>query len=221
MAGLRFNIDADLTRFSQLVKKIQEVRKEMEKLSKFSPNYNKLYSEFKKIKSELDTMQAKFAEIQTALAQVDISKGIVDSSKKIRHETEETSDKIKLYSESLKGVKENLKQVTQEINAMSESERKTATGENAVRKYANLKAQIKVAADEMRQFIKEQENVIKVQRASDGSLTQLRRQLSLLTAQYDNLSRDLRNGATGKELIVQIQSVTKELNNNNLRLFIF
>ena len=211
MAGLRFNIDADLTRFSQLVKKIQEVRKEMEKLSKFSPNYNKLYGEFKKIKSELDTMQAKFAEIQTALAQVDISKGIVDSSKKIRHETEETSDKIKLYSESLKGVKENLKQVTQEINAMSESERKTATGENAVRKYANLKAQIKVAADEMRQFIKEQENVIKVQRASDGSLTQLRRQLSLLTAQYDNLSRDLRNGATGKELIVQIQSVTKEL----------
>lgn len=211
MAGLRFNIDADLTRFSQLVKKIQEVRKEMEKLSKFSPKYDKLYSEFKKIKSELDTMQAKFAEIQTALAQVDISKGIVDSSKKIRHETEETSDKIKLYSESLKGVKENLKQVTQEINAMSESERKTSTGENAVRKYANLKAQIKVAADEMRQFIKEQENVIKVQRASDGSLTQLRRQLSLLTAQYDNLSRDLRNGATGKELIVQIQSVTKEL----------
>lgn len=211
MAGLRFNIDADLTRFSQLVKKIQEVRKEMEKLSKFSPNYNKLYGEFKKIKSELDTMQAKFAEIQTALAQVDISKGIVDSSKKIRHETEETSDKIKLYSESLKGVKENLKQVTKEINAMSESERKTATGENAIRKYANLKAQIKVAADEMRQFIKEQENVIKVQRASDGSLTQLRRQLSLLTAQYDNLSRDLRNGATGKELIVQIQSVTKEL----------
>ncbi len=211
MAGLRFNIDADLTRFSQLVKKIQEVRKEMEKLSKFSPKYDKLYSEFKKIKSELDTMQSKFAEIQTALAQVDISKGIVDSSKKIRHETEETSDKIKLYSESLKGVKENLKQVTQEINAMSESERKTSTGENAVRKYANLKAQIKVAADEMRQFIKEQENVIKVQRASDGSLTQLRRQLSLLTAQYDNLSRDLRNGATGKELIVQIQSVTKEL----------
>ena len=209
MAGLRFNIDADLTRFSQLVKKIQEVRKEMEKLSKFSPKYDKLYSEFKKIKLELDTMQAKFAEIQTALAQVDISKGIVDSSKKIRHETEETSDKIKLYSESLKGVKENLKQVTQEINAMSE--RKTSTGENAVRKYANLKAQIKVAADEMRQFIKEQENVIKVQRASDGSLTQLRRQLSLLTAQYDNLSRDLRNGATGKELIVQIQSVTKEL----------
>ena len=212
MAGLRFNIDADLTRFSQLVKRIQEVRKEMDKLSKFSPKYNKLYDEFKKIKSELDTMQAKFAEIQTALAQVDISKGIVDSSKKIRHETEETSETIKHYVDSLNGIKEQLKQVTTEINSMSEAERKSVSGENAVKQYANLKAQLKVAADEMRSFAKEQENVIKMQQASDGSLTQLRRQLSLLTAQYDNLSRDLRNGATGKELIVQIQTVTKELN---------
>ena len=212
MAGLRFNIDADLTRFSQLVKRIQEVRKEMEKLSKFSPKYNKLYDEFKKIKSELDTMQAKFAEIQTALAQVDISKGIVDSSKKIRHETEETSETIKHYADSLNGIKEQLKQVTNGINSMSEAERKSASGENAVKQYANLKAQLKVAADEMRSFAKEQENVIKMQQASDGSLTQLRRQLSLLTVQYDNLSRDLRNGATGKELIVQIQAVTKELN---------
>lgn len=54
MAGLRFNIDADLTRFSQLVKKIQETRKELEKLSKSSPKYDKLYSEFKQIKSELE-----------------------------------------------------------------------------------------------------------------------------------------------------------------------
>ena len=212
MAGLRFNIDADLTRFNQLVKRIQEVRKEMDKLSKFSPKYNKLYDEFKKIKSELDTMQAKFAEIQTALAQVDISKGIVESSKKVRHETEETSKKVINYADSLNGIKEQLKQVTNEINSMSEAERKSASGGNAVKQYANLKAQLKIAADEMRSFAKEQENVIKVQQASDGSLTQLRRQLSLLTAQYDNLSRDLRTGATGRELVVQIQTVTKELN---------
>ena len=52
----------------------------------------------------------------------------------------------------------------------------------AVKQYAGLKAQLKVAADEMRGFAKEQENIIKIQQASDGSLTQLRRQLSLLTA---------------------------------------
>ena len=211
MAGLRFNIDADLTRFSQLVKRIQEVRKEMEKLSRFSPKYNKLYDEFKKIKSELDTMQAKFAEIQAALAQVDISKGIVDGSKKIRHETEETSETIKHYADSLNGIKEQLKQVTNEINSMSGAERKSASGENAVKQYASLKAQLKVAADEMRSFAKEQENLIKVQKASDGSVTQLSRQLSLLTAKYNDLSRELRNGATGKELLSQIRAVHNEL----------
>lgn len=211
MAGLRFNIDADLTRFSQLVKKIQETRKELEKLSKSSPKYDKLYAEFKRIKSELETMQKKFAEIQAALAQVDLAKGVVESSKKIRKQTDETSETIKHYADSLNGVREQLKQVTNEINSMSEAQRKSVSGENAVKQYAGLKAQLKVAADEMRGFAKEQENIVKIQQASDGSLTQLRRQLSLLTVQYDNLSRDLRSGATGKELIVQIQAVTKEL----------
>jgi DNA repair exonuclease SbcCD ATPase subunit len=211
MAGLRFNIDADLTRFSQLVKKIQETRKELEKLSKSSPKYDKLYAEFKRIKSELETMQKKFAEIQAALAQVDLAKGVVESSKKIRKQTDETNETIKHYADSLNGVREQLKQVTNEINSMSEAQRKSVSGENAVKQYAGLKAQLKVAADEMRGFAKEQENIVKIQQASDGSLTQLRRQLSLLTVQYDNLSRDLRSGATGKELIVQIQAVTKEL----------
>lgn len=212
MAGLRFNIDADLTRFSQLVKKIQETRKELEKLSKASPKYDKLYDEFKQIKSELETMQKKFAEIQAALAQVDLAKGVVESSKKIRMQTDEASEAIKHYADSLNGVKEQLKQVTDDIYSMSEAQRKSASGENAVKQYAGLKAQLKVASDEMRSFAKEQENIIKIQQASDGSLTQLRRQLSLLTGQYDNLSRDLRSGATGKELIIQIQAVTKELN---------
>ena len=205
MAGLRFNIDADLTRFSQLVKKIQETRKELEKLSKSSPKYDKLYSEFKRIKSELEAMQKKFAEIQAALAQVDLAKGVVESSKKIRKQTNEASETIKHYADSLDGVREQLKQVTNDINSMSEAQRKSSSGENAVKQYAGLKAQLKVAADEMRGFAKEQENIIKIQQASDGSLTQLRRQLSLLTGQY------LRSGATGKELIVQIQAVTKEL----------
>ena len=49
MAELRFNIDADIARFTQLVKRIQEVRKEMDKLAKFSPKYDKLYEEFRKI----------------------------------------------------------------------------------------------------------------------------------------------------------------------------
>lgn len=211
MAGLRFNIDADLSKFNQLIKRIQKIREEMAKLEKFSPGYDKFFAEFKRLKAEIESMQKKFAEIQTALAQVDLAKGVVESSKKIRKQTDEAGETIKHYADSLDGVKERLKHVTNEINSMSEAQRKSVSGENAVKQYASLKAQLKAASDEMRGFAKEQENIVKIQQASDGSLTQLRRQLSLLTAKYDNLSRDLRSGATGKELIVQIQAVTKEL----------
>lgn len=211
MAGLRFNIDADLTKFNQLIKRIQKIREEMAKLEKFSPGYDKFFAEFKRLKAEIESMQKKFAEIQTALAQVDLAKGVVESSRKIRKQTDEASKTIKNHADSLEGVKERLRQVTDEIYSMSEAQRKSAPGENAVKQYAGLKAQLKAASDEMRGFARDQENIIKIQQASDGSLTQLRRQLSLLTAQYDNLSRDLRSGATGKELIVQIQAVTKEL----------
>ena len=86
MAGLRINLDADLTRFTQLVKQIQKVRAELGKLSTASPSYDKLYKEFKRIKGELDEMKKKFAEIQTALAQVDIASSIVKQSETIRHE---------------------------------------------------------------------------------------------------------------------------------------
>ena len=211
MAGLRFNIDADFSKFDKLLKRIVEVRKEMDKLSQSSPKFDKLQNEFQQLKTELDAMQKKFVEIQAALAQVDISKGIVDSSKKIREQTDQASDTVQHYADSLAGVKEQLKQVTKEINQMSEAERKSVSGENAVKQYANLKAQLKVAADEMRSFAKEQENLIKVQKASDGSVTQLSRQLSLLTAKYNDLSRELRNGATGKELLSQIRAVHNEL----------
>lgn len=184
----------------------------MAKLEKFSPGYDKFFAEFKRLKAEIESMQKKFAEIQTALAQVDLAKGVVESSRKIRKQADESSESIRNYADSLNGVKERLRQVTDEIYSMSEAQRKSVSGENAIKQYAGLKAQLKVAADEMREFAKEQENIVKIQQASDGSLTQLRRQLSFLTAQYDNLSRDLRSGATGKELIVQIQAVTKELN---------
>lgn len=64
----------------------------------------------------------------------------------------------------------------------------------------------------MRDVAKVEENAIKVYKSAEGSLVQLRKQLSMLNFQYDNLSRDLRNGATGKELLIQIQAVTNELN---------
>ena len=78
---------------------------------------------------------------------MDLAKGVVESSKKIRKQTDETNETIKHYADSLNGLKEQLKQVTNDISSMSEAQRKSALGENAVKQYAGLKAQLKVTAD--------------------------------------------------------------------------
>ncbi|RGZ61748.1 hypothetical protein DW985_06285 [Bacteroides ovatus] len=212
MAGLRINLDADLTRFTQLVKQIQKVRAELGKLSTASPSYDKLYKEFKRIKGELDEMKKKFAEIQTALAQVDIASSIVKQSETIRHETDETSKHFEDYADSLNAVKKQVAALQKEYYALEESERNSSVGQAKLKQWAALNAQLKVTADSMRDVAKVEENAIKVYKSAEGSLVQLRKQLSMLNFQYDNLSRDLRNGATGKELLIQIQAVTNELN---------
>lgn len=212
MAGLRINLDADLTRFTQLVKQIQKVRVELGKLSTASPSYDKLYKEFKRIKGELDEMKKKFAEIQTALAQVDIASSIVKQSETIRHETDETSKHFEDYADSLNAVKKQVAALQKEYYALEESERNSSVGQAKLKQWAALNAQLKVTADSMRDVAKVEENAIKVYKSAEGSLVQLRKQLSMLNFQYDNLSRDLRNGATGKELLIQIQAVTNELN---------
>lgn len=211
MAGLRVNLDADLTRFTQLVKQIQKVRAELGKLSTASPSYDKLYKEFKRIKGELDEMKKKFAEIQTALAQVDIASSIVKQSETIRHETDETSKHFEDYADSLNAVKKQVAALQKEYYALEESERNSSVGQAKLKQWAALNAQLKVTADSMRDVAKVEENAIKVYKSAEGSLAQLRKQLSMLNFQYDNLSRDLRNGATGKELLIQIQAVTNEL----------
>lgn len=58
---------------------------------------------------------------------------------------------------------------------------------------------------------KEVQNNITASKAQEGSLKQLRAQLSNLTKQYDELSRVEREGAFGKDLQKQINSITKEL----------
>ena len=98
-------------------------------------------------------MQKKFAEIQTALAQVDIAKGVVkDSSQKIRKETDETSDSIKHYADSLRGVKEQLKSVTDRNRYDVGGSEKLGFRGKRCKTVCGLKAQLKVAADEMRSF---------------------------------------------------------------------
>ena len=95
---------------------------------------------------------------------------------------------------------------------MSEAEKNGASGQANINKWAELNAQLKITSEGVRALSKEYANNAIISQAQEGSLKSLRAQLSNLRYEYDNISRDLRNGTTGAELVAQIKKVNDELN---------
>ena len=63
MAGLRFNIDADFSKFDKLLKRIVEVRKEMDKLSlMFKTHYDEIIDRVEKLLEENKELQKELAK---------------------------------------------------------------------------------------------------------------------------------------------------------------
>lgn len=71
--------------------------------------------------------------------------------------------------------------------------------------------QIKDYKDSVRVLSKEIQNNLKTQKEQEGSLKQLRAELSNATKAYDEMSREERESSKGKELKQHINDITKEL----------
>lgn len=76
---------------------------------------------------------------------------------------------------------------------------------------ANIRAKKKDLSGESRTLTRELMNENKQHHQNGESLKQLRAQLSILTAEYDNLSKTEREGAKGDEYAKKIEEVTKKL----------
>lgn len=120
------------------------------------------------------------------------------------------------YSDAVRGIEE-YKQKIAECNAQLEKldeaqEQGTISAKEYAEGVAIAKNQINVYNGEIRTLNKEIQNNIKVQEAQDGSLKQLRAQLSNLTKEYDSLSKSEReSGQRGKELREAINATTSQI----------
>ena len=212
MAGLKINIDFDLNKFNRLVKRVNELKETRNELGRSHPNFNKLLTELENTSNEMKRMKSELLSINTALAHIDLSQKVVEDSKKIRKSTDEIGDSFREYADSINGIKAQMKELTQEFNRMSEAEKNGASGQANINKWAELNAQLKITSEGVRALSKEYANNAIISQAQEGSLKSLRAQLSNLRYEYDNISRDLRNGTTGAELVAQIKKVNDELN---------
>lgn len=91
-----------------------------------------------------------------------------------------------------------------------EADKSTAAG---MREWVEYGKQAQAARNQLRETSREIQNTITAQRAQEGSLVQLQRQLSVYTQQYNNLSRAERSSRLGSQLRKDIIAVTEELKN--------
>ena len=119
------------------------------------------------------------------------------------------------YEDAIRGITEYQKKIDELTVAEMKLKAEKKSGKVSQEEYdKSMEASKAVATqyrDAMRVLRKEMQNNLRQEKENEGSLKQLRAELSNLTKQYDELSRAERNGAKGKELQEKLNEVTMEL----------
>ena len=122
------------------------------------------------------------------------------------------------YSEAIQGIVNLRKEIEKLEEEQKRLSKVTPMGEGGIAAYKEAQHQMEVNRvalknykDELRILQKEEQNNLRQQEAKEGSLKQLRAELSNVTKAYDLLSREEREGARGKELAEHINTITTEL----------
>lgn len=112
---------------------------------------------------------------------------------------------IAKYTQAINQLKTEQQQLKAELKqgTITEQQYNTAMAQN--------REQVKTYQADIRALSKEFQNNVKEQRENEGSLVSLRAQLSRLTATYDQLSREMRQGDFGDTMRKQIMEVSQEL----------
>ena len=112
---------------------------------------------------------------------------------------------IRAYRAEIEALKQREKALSEEL------ENGTVTRQEYDKEVEIGKVAQKNYRDEIRTLQKEIQNNIRQQQQQEGSLKQLRAELSNATKAYDEMSCTEREGAKGKELQEHIKAITKEL----------
>lgn len=134
-----------------------------------------------------------------------MAEGVKETVLSIRVDSAQAIQQLADYSALIEQCRKREQELKQSIKEGNDT-----TGEQAKELLAVVEAR-KQYSRQTQIASKEVQNNITASKAQEGSLKQLRAQLSNLTKQYDELSRVEREGAFGKDLQKQINNITKEL----------
>lgn len=215
MAGLKFSADIELDKIVKLRTEIKGLKADMMALAGKPNSGNTMKSlerQLDKATKELDKYMKKYALMKKAYEEVLKSDNTVKAVHEETQALQSTNKWIVANTQAVKEADAEIKKLKSDFAALNDTEKVGDKGYNILRQVEQQVAVRKREEEAVRANIKAQKEQIIQNNSEEGSITQLRKQLSLMLNLYDNMGRIKRSGNSGKELLAQIRVIQTELN---------
>lgn len=214
MAGMKFTADVDLDKIKSLRLEINKLKKsliEMAGVPNSDAAVKQLERQLEKLNKKLVEYQEKYAKLKKIQDDIGKSNNTTDDVKKSTAALQSTNKWIEANTKAIIEADNQIKIFKKDFDSLSADDKVGSSGTAKLRQIEQVVAKRMAEAESIRKNIKAQKDKIIQDRSEEGSITQLRKQLSLLIVDYDNMGRLRREGGAGKALLAQIKVVQDEL----------
>lgn len=213
MAKLNFEVDADLQKLINLRKEVEELKSALKDfdVSTDTKGFDDLNRKYEEATRKLKDYEQQMQNYQRVIEQLKVSNGIIDGARQITEELNNATDVFVEQQLKVKGLSDEIKKLNKSYLSLSDADKNSQKGSNILTDLKEKTRQHALENEALKRLRKEYSDNIKIEGAASDSLVALRKQLSLLNAEYDRLSATDRKATVGANLQKQIQALNTEI----------
>lgn len=213
MAKLNFEVDADLQKLINLRKEVEELKSALKDfdVSTDTKGFDDLNRKYEEATRKLKDYEQQMQSYQRVIEQLKVSNGIIDGARQITEELNNATDVFVEQQLKVKGLSDEIKKLNKSYLSLSDADKNSQKGSNILTDLKEKTRQHALENEALKRLRKEYSDNIKIEGAASDSLVALRKQLSLLNAEYDRLSATDRKATVGTNLQKQIQALNTEI----------
>lgn len=213
MAKLNFEVDADLQKLINLRKEVEELKSALKDfdVSTDTKGFDDLNRKYEEATRKLKDYEQQMQNYQRVIEQLKVSNGIIDGARQITEELNNATDVFVEQQLKVKGLSDEIKKLKKSYLSLSDADKNSQKGSNILTDLKEKTRQHALENEALKRLRKEYSDNIKIEGAASDSLVALRKQLSLLNAEYDRLSATDRKATVGTNLQKQIQALNTEI----------
>lgn len=213
MAKLSFDVSAKW-------QEVQKLREEVEALKTALKDFNvagdmkgfeELNKKYQESTQKLKEYEQQVQNYQRIIDQLNVSNGVMEGARQMASELNNATDVFVEQQLKVKALNEDVKKLNKSYLALSDIDKRGQKGSNILTELKEITHQYTIENEALKKLRKEYSDNIKIEGGAADSLVSLRKQLSLLNAEYDRLSASDRKAAIGTDLQKQIQSLNTEI----------